>query len=70
MSIIFNYQTGEVYIENPDPRAEGTRHEKIYYYKPKDVSIQVARSTVTKMREMYELGKTHRSEEIRKILGV
>lgn len=73
MSIIFDYHEGEVYIENPDPKAEGTRFEKIYYFQPEgdsDEQKRIACMTVNRMRAMYDLGKQHRSEELRKALGV
>jgi hypothetical protein len=73
MAIIFDRVNGEVYIENPDPRAEGTKYEKDYYYKPKNDSPKAladAQFVVNRMEMMYQLGKSHRSQEIRKILGV
>jgi 2,3-bisphosphoglycerate-independent phosphoglycerate mutase len=70
MTIIFDTAKGQVYVENPDPRAEGTKHEKIYYYDGSSNNEEEARRTVHQMKRMYELGKQHRSLEIRKVLGV
>jgi hypothetical protein len=70
MTVIFDYHAGEVYIENPDPRAEGTKHAKIYYFKTESIPIEAARVVVKNMRDMYNLGKEHRSKEIRQVLGV
>jgi hypothetical protein len=70
MTIIFDYHAGEVYVENPDPRAEGTRNAKIYYFQPGKIPLKEARLVVNHMRDMYNLGQQHQKQEIRKVLGV
>jgi len=67
MSIIFDYEESSVYVENPDPQAKET---KIYYYKYKGDNKTEGHAVVSFMRRMYNLGKEHRSNEIRKALGV
>lgn len=70
MTVIFDTHAGEVYIENPDPRSEGTPHAKIFYYKPEGKLSEEDRKVVRKLRDLYNLGKQHKSQEIRKVLGV
>jgi len=73
MPIVFDHDAGEVYVENPArdyPKQEANR---VYYYRSEgqgDEQKRIARIMVNRMRTMYDLGKQHRSEEIRKILGV
>lgn len=70
MTIIFDYHAGEVYVENPDPRAEGTKHAKIYYFQPGRIPLEQAKVVVSALRDMYNLGRQHQQKDIRKVLGV
>lgn len=73
MSIVFDQKTGEVYLvikASPSIKMEETKE---YYLQPKDDSkeaLSEARSLVTKLKTFYELGKSHRSLEIKEMLGV
>ena len=73
MSIVFDHQTGEVYIEVPENKYFKQEACREYYFRPEgdsDEQKRVARFVVNRMETMYQLGKQHRSLEIRKILGV
>ena len=70
MTVIFDTHAGEVYIENPDPRADGTNYARIFYYKPEGEVSEKDRTVVKQLRDLYNLGRQHKSQEIRKVLGV
>lgn len=73
MSIVFDHPNGEVYVDSPAQQYPKQEYRRDYYYRPENESPEaksVARMMVNRMQTMYELGKTHRSLEIRSILGV
>jgi hypothetical protein len=67
MTVVFDYAESAVYVEDPNPKAEDS---KIYYYQYKGANKQEGHSVVNLMRRMYNLGKDHRSKEIREVLGI
>jgi len=73
MSIVFDHQAGEVYIEIPENKYFKQEAAREYYFRSEgegEEQKRVARFVVNRMETMYHLGKQHRSLEIRKILGV
>jgi hypothetical protein len=73
MSIVFDHEAGEVYIEVPENKYFKQEATRQYYFRPEGNSPQQLRSAqfiVNRMEMMYHIGKQHRSLEIRKILGV
>ncbi len=67
MTIVFDHEEVSVYIENPDPASKESR---LYYYRWSGNDKAEGQAIVSLMRRMHNLGKQHRSEEIRKALGV
>ena len=70
MPIVFDHDAGEVYVENPAREHPKQEANRVYYYRPTVEVNDHHRMMVNQLKTMYDLGKQHRSEEIRKILGV
>jgi hypothetical protein len=67
VDIIFDLEEPSVYIKNLDPRSS---EEKFFYYQYKGDNKQEGVNIVRVMRDIYHLGSQHRSNEIKKVLGI
>ena len=63
MDLVFDPDTGDVYVK--------TKEDPVYYFRrPVGMTVAESRSVGLAMSRLYQLGKQHKANEIKEVLGL